>query len=137
MENIKSDRVGQRPTKKCSVCKETRELSEYHKYAKSKDGYCYQCVYCSQTYKKKYRQKLWSKIYEYFGGKKCNRCGCVSEYPIFEVHHIDPKQKEMSTSGNTSFEAIKAELLKCELLCANCHKITHHEMRNKDDQQKS
>ena len=43
-----------------------------------------------------------------------------------EFHHPDPMTKEFNISDRiTSFEAIRAELDKCHLLCANCHREVH------------
>jgi hypothetical protein len=41
-------------------------------------------------------------------------------------HHTDPAEKDFSISTKlTSFEAIKAELIKCILLCNRCHSEVH------------
>lgn len=45
-----------------------------------------------------------------------------------EFHHKDPSKKDfgISSAGTTkSFERIKLELDKCDLLCSNCHKEIH------------
>ena len=54
MENIKSDRVGQRPTKKCSVCKEDKKLADYHNTRASKDGKASRCKSCTAEAQWKY-----------------------------------------------------------------------------------
>jgi hypothetical protein len=61
-------------------------------------------------------------------GNKCARCGI--EYDgtnscIFECHHLNPKEKE-HTVRQLRKEFLDDELKKCILLCANCHKMTHH-----------
>ncbi|MBW4618770.1 MAG: HNH endonuclease [Cyanosarcina radialis HA8281-LM2] len=63
---------------------------------------------------------------KYLGGK-CQRCGWSGSLPAYEFHHIDPSRKKF-TIGNVShrkWELIVKELDKCELLCANCHRIEH------------
>lgn len=65
---------------------------------------------------------------EYLGGR-CNKCGKDWHPAIFEFHHVDPTTKERDPSKmlQLSWERLTAELDKCVLLCANCHRLTHHE----------
>jgi hypothetical protein len=43
-----------------------------------------------------------------------------------DFHHLDPLEKDFSISSRcTSFEAVRAELDKTVLLCANCHREAH------------
>ena len=64
-------------------------------------------------------------------GGKCDYCGL--EYngtngAVFEFHHDDPSSKEFGIGSeltNKSLEELKAEVDKCQLLCANCHQIEH------------
>lgn len=60
-------------------------------------------------------------------GGKCNRCDWEGHPAAFEFHHKDPSQKEFSigSMANKSWSVVKKELLKCELLCSNCHQIEH------------
>lgn len=55
----------------------------------------------------------------------CADCGIEYPFYVMEFDHIDPKQKEYSIAGmtNASWTKIKAEIQKCELICANCHAI--------------
>lgn len=68
------------------------------------------------------------KAVEYLGGR-CNKCGKDWHPSIFEFHHIDPTTKDRDPSKMLSlrWERVTAELDKCILLCANCHRLTHHE----------
>ena len=73
------------------------------------------------------RKMLKTKAVEHLGGK-CNRCGYDKCVEALEFHHKDPAQKDfgISRSGNTrGWNKIKAELDKCELVCANCHREIH------------
>ncbi len=64
---------------------------------------------------------------------KCNRCP-ESDWRVLDFHHKDPSEKELEvsnmTSGRASKEKILAEIAKCEVLCANCHRKEHWEERN-------
>ena len=74
------------------------------------------------------RKKIKVMAIEYLGGK-CERCGYNDCVAAFDFHHKDPSKKDFSISsgGRTrSWEKIKKELDKCELLCANCHREHHY-----------
>lgn len=67
------------------------------------------------------------KCIELLGGC-CKDCGLVSEYPaVYDFHHPDPNQKDFNIAKiiTHKWEAVLAELMKCILLCANCHRIRH------------
>jgi len=66
------------------------------------------------------------KAVNYLGGK-CAVCGYDSCIEALEFHHINPEEKEFAISGkfNISWEKLKSELDKCQLLCANCHRELH------------
>ena len=61
-------------------------------------------------------------------GGKCMDCG--NEYPsqVYDFHHRDPSQKEFAlylTKLSKPWDVVKAEADKCDMLCANCHRIRH------------
>lgn len=71
------------------------------------------------------RRALREQAVTYKGGK-CEICGYNKCLSALEFHHPDPLNKEFNISDRiTSFEAIRAELDKCHLLCANCHREVH------------
>ncbi len=76
---------------------------------------------------KKRREKLRMMARDYKGGQ-CMLCG-YKRYPgALDFHHLDSKKKEfgISVRGLTrSWEKIKAEIEKCVLVCANCHREIH------------
>lgn len=56
----------------------------------------------------------------------CADCGCTDPI-VLEFHHIDPAEKDTivgALSGRSMARAL-AEVEKCEVLCANCHRIRH------------
>ena len=93
----------------------------------------YICKSCDVANTKKLRNEKKIKAVEYLGGK-CMKCG--GEFPpyVFDFHHRDPSEKDRSigTLCSSSWEKIKVELDKCDLLCANCHRIEHYEERSED-----
>ena len=59
---------------------------------------------------------------------KCSMCGESSKCCL-DFHHIDPKTKERRISYLRSIKKIDAEIAKCIVLCSNCHRKLHHNMR--------
>ena len=61
---------------------------------------------------------------------ECKRCG-EERPPALDFHHVDPDEKVMGVSKMVAFgyarENIRAEIEKCEVLCANCHRAEHYE----------
>jgi hypothetical protein len=61
-------------------------------------------------------------------GSACIACGLREPVDALEFHHLDPKTKEfgISTEGiPRRWDKIVAELQKCVLVCANCHREVH------------
>ena len=70
-------------------------------------------------------------------GGRCSGCSSVVPDPLFEFHHWDAREKEfgISRDGMTRpWEAITAELQKCVMLCANCHREIHAGVRQLERQ---
>lgn len=79
------------------------------------------CPSCQVVLSRK-NQKL--KAIQFLGGE-CALCGYNKCPAALEFHHLDPSQKEFNIgqSGATrSWQLVQQELLKCILLCANCHR---------------
>lgn len=62
--------------------------------------------------------------------KPCTRC--KEKFPpyVMEWHHIDPTTKSFGIgqgSFRNSMKKILEEISKCELYCANCHRIIEYE----------
>jgi hypothetical protein len=79
------------------------------------------CNSCN-TKIRRYRAKKAAVAYL---GSKCNRCGWCGNIAGFDFHHRGDKDFNIGNVANKSWEIIKQELDKCELLCANCHRIEH------------
>ena len=65
-------------------------------------------------------------------GNPCVRCGGIFTPSAMDFHHIDPNtkaNKDNKSNGainpSWTIEKIKAEVEKCILVCANCHRIIH------------
>ena len=60
--------------------------------------------------------------------------GCERAFPIaaFEFHHLDAGTKDFAISSDgvpRSWDTVVAELAKCVMLCANCHREVHAGVR--------
>lgn len=77
---------------------------------------------------KETKRKRKLEAIEYLGGK-CKRCEGLFHPAVYELHHRNPNEKDRDPSKMLmlSWSRIKEELDKCDLLCANCHRLTHHE----------
>jgi len=64
-----------------------------------------------------------------FGGH-CTACGYGRNLAALNWHHRNPVEKcfqiDMRSLSNRSKAAIEREILKCDLLCANCHAEAHY-----------
>ena len=60
-------------------------------------------------------------------GDKCNLCGYDKNISALEFHHINPATKEYEISSGVCHDLEKdlAEIKKCILVCANCHREIH------------
>ena len=87
----------------------------------------------------KRRKEIRLKAINYLDGK-CLRCG-YNKYPeVLEFHHRNPEEKEFNVSAKghcRSWERVKKEIEKCNLICANCHRETHVEEKMMLQNQKS
>ena len=74
----------------------------------------------------RWRRNLKLKAIAYLGGK-CYRCGYHKCSAALEFHHPhDDKEFALSNNGNCrSWDKVKAELDKCQLVCKNCHAELH------------
>jgi len=72
-----------------------------------------------------------ARAIELMGGS-CGGCSSIVPDSLFEFHHWDAREKEFGISRDglsRPWEAIAAELLKCVMLCANCHREAHARAR--------
>jgi hypothetical protein len=67
------------------------------------------------------------------GTLKCSKCE-FNHIAALDFHHEDPSTKEGNVHGfisNGQFAKAYEEIKKCIVLCANCHRIHHHEEKKK------
>lgn len=64
---------------------------------------------------------------------RCARCGF--DHPAaLDFHHRDPSSKGFpiaeAVRATQSIARLQAEIQKCDVLCANCHRIEHFDLRD-------
>lgn len=130
-------------TKKCSKCKLEKELDLFARNKSSKSGRSHNCKECQSAYiknhyiknknyylKKARKNDLISTIVrrEFLTWLKIQPClDCRKEFPpeVMDFDHIDGiKSFNISQAKSWySWDALITEIRKCEVVCANCHRI--------------
>lgn len=134
--------------KACSKCKAVKPLTAFNDHPQTRSGktsWCKDCVRArgskaesARRYAKrkaKYPRELvdpnrkirWVRAYKTL--LKCAVCG-EAESACLDFHHRNPAEKLFTLSSaadlsKRTMEEIKAEALKCDPLCANCHRKLH------------
>jgi transposase len=120
-------------TRFCSRCQKDVKTEDFHQ----RRGKAYSspyCKYCTTDQTLERMRKLKSQMIEYKGGC-CVRCGYDKYQGALEFHHLDPKEKDFNPSHLRKYkfdERMKSELDKCILVCANCHREVHYEIKQKE-----
>jgi len=122
--------MDKRETKTCSVCEVEKSLSDYYRKNHSQ---CKKCHYKDTDLR---RKKVNAERKDYFLkllGGKCNHCGGIFPKECYDFHHVDPSKKDFhfNSMNNHSMERLQEEINKCILLCSNCHRIEHANLRRK------
>lgn len=73
-----------------------------------------------------YRRKQRAWFDWVMGFAFCMDCG-LSDKRVLDWHHRDPSKKRFDVAGYHSIQATIEEMEKCDIVCANCHRIRHHE----------
>ena len=127
--------------KQCYRCKIIKDTSEFHRFARNKDGiqpYCRPCKraidnehYRTHPRRNYARNKAKAQsnrrwLYELLKTKQCEWPGCaVSDPDMLVFDHVNPNDKRIEVSQMAqqtySLRAIEEEVGKCRILCANHH----------------
>jgi hypothetical protein len=128
-------------TKTCSHCKKDLPLDEFNKKGSGKQPYCRACQSIAMRayyalnrlhhrsvvmrLKAKRMAKNRDKLREYFSSRCCVDCG-NKDIRVLEFDHVrGTKSANVSLllARGHSWGNILAEIIKCDLVCANCHRI--------------
>jgi hypothetical protein len=124
--------------RRCSRCQQDLPLSAFARYGTTQQSYCRACKkeYDAAWYrvnKERRRAKVRADREAYIAwldslkdGKPCADCGQTYPPYVMEWHHIPGATKTLVLADTRraahSKARILAELEKCELVCANCHR---------------
>ena len=64
--------------------------------------------------------------------RPCMDCGVQYSPWVMDFHHENPEEKAIAVSKCKTLAKAKAEIEKCVLLCANCHRQRHYEERQSE-----
>lgn len=118
--------------KKCPSCKELLPLSAFNNDRTKSYGKATWCKMCSKDRVTKARARAKLSFLEYKGGARCIKCGYDKYIGALDFHHVDPASKEIRIPDVTVLDdRMKAELDKCVVLCANCHREVEGRMNGK------
>ena len=89
------------------------------------------CRHCYRLTKQALIGRYFEWLNEYKSQRGCMRCK-IKDTRVLDFHHKN-EQTKLFTVGSfrrsVGFERIRKEVEKCEVLCANCHRIFHDETR--------
>ncbi len=94
--------------------------------------FCRKCNHRTHLRRNKHIQDTKKRCIEFLGGK-CSVCGLETGFiSVYDFHHKNPEEKELGIRPllGCVWEKIEKELIKCILVCANCHRIIHFERDN-------
>ncbi len=122
-------------TRFCPRCKKQVETKKFYQRRGKENSSTY-CRDCTTDSTLDRMRKIKTLMIEYKGGC-CAKCGYKKYQGALEFHHLNPKEKDFSPSHLKKYkfdERMKSELDKCILVCANCHREIHHELKQKETQ---
>ena len=93
----------------------------------------YEANYAKRREELNARRKELKKEWSIFKSTlKCTNCG-FDHQAALDFHHKNPGEKEYNVNRLVSdgrFKKAYAEIKKCIVLCANCHRILHYKEKN-------
>jgi hypothetical protein len=131
--------------KRCAQCKKVKPVTEFNKNKAKGDGLQTLCRECDKENSKKYyknnkekhrkqtaerRRRVRKEISEWLSGIKAfyGCCLCGEHDPVcLDFHHTADKEMDVSFVISMEYkrEKIIAEIIKCVVICANCHRKLH------------
>lgn len=118
----------------CRYCNEKKSIEKFAKAGtiKGVDYTRNKCNTCYVKMKSDRRRRIAAWIQQQKRECSCKCCG-NDDFRVLEFHHKDNnKEFDISNFGGSGITKIKKEMKKCDILCANCHRIVTYEERQKD-----
>lgn len=124
--------------KTCFKCKRELLSEMFSKNSRRKDGLQTHCKDCQLEYKRSHyernkddylkksyaRKKAYREEFlDFLKTQKCKDCG-NDDYRVFEFDHLYDKKFDISRKiGGQTLSSLMEEIEKCDIVCANCHRI--------------
>lgn len=132
----------------CKDCKELLSLALFSKDNSKADGLQSRCKKCQAKRNRAYYEKNKRRHYENTKRQRrkvrqmltnekvksgCIYCG-IKHPAVLDFHHKDPSTKlftiaQYSSQYHYPIATLMVEVRKCEVLCANCHRLLHYNER--------
>ena len=135
-------------TKTCRKCGHPKPLSSFSKKTSSKDGLQDVCKVCANEYARqnyldntdRYKLKAYQRQHEIDAWlkeqkqKPCIDCGGTFPTYCMDFDHVPERGEKLievsqMARRKSSWALIHAEIAKCDLVCANCHRVRTHDRR--------
>ena len=127
-------------SKICTICKVNKDLEDFSKSPKAKDGRNTQCKECLNKKRRKkynedpeYKEKKDQSVKDGINAKREFVYQYLLEHPCVDCGEDDPVVLEFDHRGDKvdsiselmvrrGLEVLKEEIKKCDVRCANCHR---------------
>lgn len=122
--------MGTLPEKACTTCgvefQPTREWSSYCSYN------CRVNSPAKRERTRKFQQERRDKINQIKLDRGCIYCGYNAHPAALDFDHRNPEEKlfNISQDPKRAWNSIVEEIEKCDVVCANCHRITTDEKQH-------
>ena len=121
----------------CKGCAVEKPLSGFYENGGMKDGHlswCKPCFTARHRSKSSERQRaLLVRIQKIKVERGCADCGYNANPVALDFDHLPGTVKNFriaSMAAGNKWELIEAEIAKCEVVCANCHRIRTADRRS-------
>ena len=140
-------------TKTCNKCGREKPLEEFKKHKDYPEGRGPRCKVCTNSYYREYMARLGGKrlkqvavnvkkhkqvrrkLVNELKQAPCTDCGKKYIPYVMDFDHVRGiKTSDIAklVNRNCSLERLREEIAKCELVCANCHRIRTYRRRTGD-----
>lgn len=122
--------------KRCPKCGVFKSLTEFHKNSSRADGVQTRCKKCVNEIRRgtptkpgQYRTATYESRRAYVTEAKRKPCfDCGGEFPpvVMDFDHRPGETKSFgigALAGKKALELLAEEIAKCDVVCANCHRI--------------
>jgi hypothetical protein len=134
--------------KRCPICRLEKPLSAFSRNVRRSDGVQSYCTECRREYMRRHYARNASKYRAFAAARNerrratirqvireakdrpCSDCGLWFPAYVMDFDHGDGDQKRFNIGRDAlnrcSEDELKEEIEKCEVVCANCHRMRTH-----------